>query len=159
MIGYVKAFASLTLCLYIAGCGGPPETIKVSNGKEVPAEFSRLQDLLPPEKAAGSDEAFITLVAMIEDECGGDETKFHGKMHSRFNGKSVAAILDEYHELDPAIVAKYAPVVKEKLAQADAEETERFNKRINEEIQDMLQKQIDSLDKLQDELEAERKNK
>jgi len=159
MSNYANAFISLTLGLCIAGCGEPPETIKVSRGADVPTEFARLQDLLSLPEAAGSDQAFATLVAIIENECGGDEAKFHAKMLSSFNSKSVESIIDEYHQLDPAIVAKHADVVAEKLAQAEAEEKERFNKRINDEIQAMLQKQIDSLGKLQEQIDAERKKK
>jgi len=149
MTAYARELVALLLCLLAAGCGTRQATINVSKGEDVPAEFARLQDLLSPPDAAGSDEAFYTLVAIIADECGGDEALFHAKMLSSFNGKSVQNVIDEYHQLDPAKVAKHAQAVAEKRAKARAEEEERFNKRFNEEIQTMVQNQIDKLEKLQ----------
>jgi hypothetical protein len=147
MTTYSQSLASLTLCLLAAGCA--PETINVTNGKDVPAEFARLQDLLSPPDAAGSTEAFDTFVEIIADECRGDEALFHETMLSHFNGKSVQAVLDEYRQLDRAIVAKHAAAVAAKRAKAEAEEAERFNKKLNDEMLQMLDEKIEALDKLE----------
>jgi len=147
MTAYATEFAALTLCLLAAGCGAPQAKLNVAKGEDVPAEFARLQDLLSPPEAAGSDEAFYTLEAIISDECRGDEALFHAKMLNRFNGKSVQDVIDEYHQLDPAIVTKHAKTVSEKRAKASDEAWEHVNKRLNEDVQTMRQEQIDSLEK------------
>ncbi len=135
-----------TLSWLIAGCGRQ-EAIDVPNGKDVPAEFARLQDLLSPPDAAGSSDAFDTLVFQIADECGGNEVLFHETMHRRFNGKTVQDVIDEYRRLDPAIQAKYAPLVAKKREKEAEEYWERTNERLNAEVLETLQKHIDALEK------------
>ena len=149
MMNRCHCMVAFVLCLLVAGCGGRPDTIQVVSGVDVPAEFARLHAMLPPEQAAGSQEAFDTLVMVIADECGGDESQIHVKMLERFNGKSVKAIIDEFQELDQVTVAKYAKVVAEKRARDKVEEEKRFNKRFNEELQATIKKQVDALDGLQ----------
>jgi hypothetical protein len=147
MNAIARIVAALIVCLLIAGCS-QQETIKVEHGRDVPAEFERLADLLPLEESAGCNEAFHTFVAIIAEESNGDESLYHEKILGRFNGKSVQSIIDEYHRLDPAIVAKHSKAVSAKIEKARAEEWERIDKRLNDELMAELDAAEKSVDRM-----------